>query len=58
MKQTVATYEHVLSAVDELFNSKTVKVLQALKKAEVIVVLALYNETENRKVECVSIDHV
>jgi hypothetical protein len=38
------TYEHVLSAFDELFNSKTAQVLRALKKTEVVVVLALYNE--------------
>jgi Cdc6-like AAA superfamily ATPase len=56
--QTLVNYEHVLAAFDELFNSKSVKVLSSLKKAEVIIVLALYNELDNRKVERVNIDHV
>jgi archaeal cell division control protein 6 len=37
-------YTHVLDAFEEMFNSKTVKVLMSLKKAEVIVMLALWHE--------------
>merc|ERR1711957_105902 len=41
----LVTYEHVLVAFQELFESKTVKVLSSLKMMEVILVLALYVES-------------
>jgi len=48
----------VLAAFEELFQSKTVKVLQALKKFEVIFMLALHIELTITKKERVSADHV
>jgi len=55
---TKVTYRHVISAFDELFNSKTVQVLSTLKKNEVIVIIALYNELNARKIERVLLDDV
>ena len=43
-KITKVAYQDVIVAFDELFNSKTVKVLKSLQQNEVIVVLALYLE--------------
>ena len=43
-KITKVAYQDVIVAFDELFNSKTVKVLKSLQQNEVIVVLALHLE--------------
>lgn len=52
------TYNEVIAAFEELFNSKTVHVLQTLQKNEVVTVLALYNELQQKKCEKVLIDDV
>ena len=43
----VVTYKHALEAFADLFNSKTVRVLQALMENEVVVILALHLELKN-----------
>jgi hypothetical protein len=55
---THVTYNEVILAFEELFNSKNVQVLQALQKNEVVAVLALYNELQSQKLEKVLIDDV
>ena len=55
---TKVTYHHVLEAFNEMFESKTVQVLKTLKKNEVIVVLALYNEIKCQRAEKVLLDDV
>lgn len=55
---THVTYNEVIAAFEELFNSKTVHVLQTLQKNEVVTVLALYNELQQKKCEKVLIDDV
>jgi ABC-type polysaccharide/polyol phosphate transport system ATPase subunit len=55
---TKVVYQDVILAFDELFNSKTVKVLKSLQQNEVIVVLALHHELSVSKSERVCIDLV
>ena len=57
-KLTIVSYNDVIAAFNELFNSKTVQVLQSLQKMEVIAMLALFNETTVKKLERVSLDDV
>lgn len=56
--RTKVNYTHVLDAFEEMFNSKTVKVLGSLKKAEVIVMLALWHELQIQQTERVLLDTV
>lgn len=55
---TKVVYQDVISAFDELFNSKTVKVLASLQKNEVIAILALHHELQVSKCERVNLDNV
>lgn len=57
-KITKVVYQDVICAFDELFNSKTVQVLQGLQKNEVVTILALYNELTSSKCEKVLMDDV
>jgi len=54
--ETKVTYKDVIDAFDELFNSKTVKVLQSLQKIERILILALHDQLSRFKSEKVLID--
>jgi hypothetical protein len=49
---------HVNEAFIELFNSKTVQILQQLCKNEVVVLFALYNEMLVKKTDKVLLDDV
>jgi hypothetical protein len=51
-------YTDVLEAFAELFNSKTVQVLQSLQQSEVCCVLSLLNELMMQKKEKILIDDV
>lgn len=43
------TIGHVITAYDEMSNSKTVQVLKGLRKFEVLVIIALYLELKASK---------
>lgn len=58
MKLPRVCIDHVVSAFDEMSNSKSVKVLGSLRKMEVLVIIALYLELRNRKSDKVLIEHV
>jgi hypothetical protein len=47
-----------MCAFDELFNSKTVQVLNSLQKMEVVAVLALFHELQVKGSERVALDDV
>lgn len=55
---TKVTYQDVICAFDELFNSKTVQVLQNLQKSEVVTILAIYIELQQKGSERVALDDV
>ena len=57
-KLTIVSYNDVIAAFNELFNSKTVQVLQTLQKMEVIAILALFNETTGNNLERARLDDV
>jgi hypothetical protein len=55
---TKVVIQDVIGAFDELFNSKTVKVLSTLQRNEVVAILALHHELHVSKSERVNLDNV
>jgi Cdc6-like AAA superfamily ATPase len=54
--ETKVTYNDVIAAFDELFNSKTVQVLQSLQQVERIAILSLFDQLKRRKSDKVLIE--
>jgi len=52
------TYQHVITAFEDLFNSKTVIVMKQLSKYEVLVILCLHSELTSKKAERISMEIV
>lgn len=55
---TKVVIQDVIGAFDELFNSKTVKVLSSLQRNEVVAILALHHELQVSRSERVNLDNV
>ena len=57
-KLTQVSYQHVLKAFNELYNSKQCQLLKSLRLYEILVVMAIYIEQVVSKSEKVLLDKV